>query len=390
VSEVLKAAEHVRELTKVERLEAPALAARLERHPETRARLLIDNQAGFQTWGLCEELISRSRKAIFDGEPQRAVRISRLAVAVAERLDENLYSGGLADDMRGRTWGSLGNAYRCSSQFDAAGAAFVQAAELLEEGSGDPLEQANLYSLRASLAHWMGDLDETIRILDRADTIYSELDEHALRGKILIQKANAAGFQDTALGIECAQAAEKVIDPNQDEHLYLLARHAHIFWLVESGQPERAKMLLDASRHFYRRHGDTWFTIRLAGVEARILFAFGALEEAEAGLRVVLNEFSDRELHLDSLICALDIAACRLAQGDAEGAADIAAAMVPHLRECGAHNHAREAWALFRHALSIHRASQELVREVKSYLQLAWKNPRLRFSSRLTAGSGPV
>jgi hypothetical protein len=64
--------------------------------------------------------------------------------------------------------------------------------------------------------------------------------------------------------------------------------------------------------------------------------------------------------------------------------------MVPHLRDCGAHNHAREAWALFRHALSIHRASQELVREVKSYLQLAWKNPRLRFSSRLTAGSGPV
>jgi hypothetical protein len=61
VSEVLKAAEHVRELTKVERLEAPALAARLERHPETRARLLIDNPAGFQTGGLCEELVSRSR-----------------------------------------------------------------------------------------------------------------------------------------------------------------------------------------------------------------------------------------------------------------------------------------------------------------------------------------
>lgn len=390
VSNVLEAAERLREVTKVERLEAPSLAARLERHPETRARLLIDNQASFQTWGLCEELLDRVRKAIFEGEPKRGVRIARLAVAVAEQLDDDLYDGGLADDMRARAWGALGNAYRCTSQFDAAAAAFVQADELLDEGTGDPLEQAHLCSLRASLAYWLGDLDAALALLERAETIYSELDEDSLRGKILIQKTYAAGIGDPEEGVRCALAAERLLDPKNDERLYLLARHTCIYWLTESGEPERARMLLDASRSLYGRMADPWLRLRRAGIEARLLFALGDLDEAEAGFQVILDEYLEHGHHLEALLTSLDIAACRLSKGDAEGAADIAAAMVPHLRECKAHNHAREAWALFRHSLSIHRASQELVREVRTYLQLAWKNPRLRFSSRLTAGSGPV
>lgn len=390
LSEVLEAAAHLREVTKVERLEAPALAGRLERHPETRARLLIDNQAGFQTWGLCEELLDRSRQAILAGDPRRAVRVARLAVAVADRLDDGLYGGGLAADLRGRSWGALGNAYRCSSRFELAAEAFDRAQELLDDGSGDPLEQANLFSLRGSLAYWLGDLDGAIEVLERAEAIYSELDEDALRGKVLIQKTYAAGNRNAERGIACAVAAEQLLDPQEDERLYLLARHTRVFWLVESGQPERARMLLDASRSLYRRFDDPWMQIRLAGVEARLLFAFGELEAAEAGLQVVLAEEMEQGLHLEALLTAVELAACRLAMGDAGGAAEIAAGMAPHLRDCGAHQHAREAWALFRHALSVQHASEDLIREIKSYLQLAWKNPSLRFSSRLTPRSAQV
>ena len=90
VSEILDAAARLREVTEVERLEAPALADRLEGHPEARARLLIDNQTQCQTWGLCEELLARVRQATFSGDSDRAVRIARLATMVSERLDDDL------------------------------------------------------------------------------------------------------------------------------------------------------------------------------------------------------------------------------------------------------------------------------------------------------------
>lgn len=385
VSQVLEAADRLREVTKVERLRAPALADRLESHPESRSKLLIDHQPEFQTWGLCEELLDRSRRAIFAGEPRRAVPIARLAVWVAERLDDSLYSGGLAVDLRARSWGALGNALRCSSQVEAAAEAFRTAEELLEDGSGDPLEQANLFSLRASLAFWLGDLDAALAAIERAEAIYSELDEETLLGKILVQKAYAAGYREPDLGVRYSRRAERLIDPEVDGHLFLSARNTHIFWLVESGQPERAQMLLDASRSLYRRHDDPWFRLRRAGLEARLLFASGKLREAEAGYEVVLAEQTEKGLHLEALVTALELAACRLALGNTTGAAEIAAAMVPHLRECGAHNHAREAWALFRHSLQVQRASQELIQEVKTYLRVAWQNPSLRFSSQLTS-----
>lgn len=387
VSQVLEAADRLREVTKRERLHAPALADRLERHPESRSKLLIDHRPQFQTWGLCEELLDRTRRAIFSGDPHRAVQIARLAVWVAERLDDHLYSGGLAMDLRARSWGALGNALRCASQFEAAAEAFRTAEGLLDEGSGDPLEQANLFSLRASLAFWLGDLDAALAVIERAEAIYSELDEETLLGKILVQKAYAAGYREPHLGVRYSRRAERLIDPEVDGHLFLSARNTHIFWLVESGQPERARMLLDASRSLYRRHEDPWFRLRRAGLEARLLFASGELREAEAGFQAVISEQTEQGLHLEALVTALELAACRLALGDSAGAAEIAAAMVPHLRECGAHSHAREAWALFRHSLQVHRASEELIQEVKNYLQLAWKNPRMRFSSRLTAGS---
>lgn len=390
VSQVLEAADRLREVTKLERLHAPALADRLERHPGSRAKLLIDHRAQFQTWGLCEELLDRTPRAIFSGDPHRAVRIARLAVWVAERLDDDLYRGGLAMDLRARSWGALGNALRCASQFEAAAEAFRTAEGFLEEGSGDPLEQANLFSLRASLAFWLGDLDAALSAIERAEAIYSELDEDTLLGKILVQKAYAAGYREPELGVRYSRRAERLIDPEVDGHLFLSARNTHIFWLVESGQPERARMLLDASRSLYRRHDDPWFRLRRAGLEARLLFASGELREAEAGYEVVLAEQTEQGLHLEALVTALELAACRLALGNAAGAAEIAAAMVPHLRECGAHSHAREAWALFRHSLQVHRASEELIQEVKTYLRVAWKNPRLRFSSQLTAASRQV
>ncbi len=382
---VLEAAERLRLATEAERAAAPEAAERLERNPESRARLLIQNQAHFQTWGLVEELTARSFQAIFDSETSRGVRLARLAVSVADQLDEGTYGASLAADLKARTWGSLGNAYRCAGQFRAAAAALRQADDLLLEGTGDPLEEANLLSYRASLATVLGDHVWSLEILGQAAAIYRELDETVLLGKILVQQSAALPFLDPERGVVVAREAEELVAGAENRRLLVSARLNHIGCLTAAGKPDQAQMLLDASRSLFRDLDDPWSSLLVAWAEARLAFAQGRLEEAEAAFEHLLGEHLRRNQRLEGVLAALDLAAVRLGRGKAREASELAAAMAQHLRDWGAHARAREAWALLRHALSLERANVELIREVADYLRRAWRNPRERFRSEAQA-----
>ncbi len=376
---VLETAERLRLSTEAERLLAPELATRLERHPETRARMLIDNQARFQTWGLVEELIARSVQATFESQPSRGVRLARLAASVSDHLDERSYGRSLAADLRARAWGNLGNAYRCASQFRAAAAALRQADDLLLDGTGDPLEEANLLSYRASLATLLGDYELALRILESAAAIYRELDETVLLAKILVQQSAVLPFVDPERGLAAAQEAERLVAGSGERRLLFGARLNQVGCLTAAGRPDQAQMLLDASRSLCREFDDPWSLVHVAWAEARLYFAQERYDEAGAAFEFLLDELLRRDQHLDAVLAALDLAAARLCLGEAVRASELAAAMAQRLRGWGAHARAREAWALLRRALSLEQADLELIREVADYFRRSWKNPRLRF-----------
>lgn len=385
---VVEAARLLRAATEAERSAAPELASSLERHPETRARMLIDNHARYQTWGLCEELMARSFDAIVGGDPPRAVRLARLAAAVADRLDQRCYGSSLKADLQARAWGNLGNAYRCASRLRAAAAALRQADDLLLAGTGDPLELANLLSFRASLATALGDLAQVDQLLAHAYAVYEELGEIQLMARILVQRAGVFGDENPEMALTLAEKAETLLDPRNDRRLYLMARHNRISRLIDSDRIEEARSLLQSSRDLYRQLGDASTPINLAWVEARLALAEGCVEEAEARFRALLDLLLKGNHHLDAACCTLEISACRLAQGDPRGASELAATMAHHLRSWGAHARAREAWALFRHYLSVEQATEGLARELGAYLRRAWKNPRLAFRPDLDAPRG--
>ncbi len=388
LSSVLETAERLRLATEADRELAPERAERLERLPETRARLLIDNQVRFRTWGLVEELIARSMQAVFKTEASRGVRLARLAVSVADHLDDAVYGHSLAADLRARSWGNLGNAYRCAGQFRAAAAALRQADDLLFEGTGDPLEEANLLSYRASLATLLGDHELAMAILDHAASIYRELDETVLLGKILVQQSAALVYLDAERGVAAAREAEHLVQAAGDRRLLFGARLNQVGCLTALGRADQAQMLLDASRSLNREFDDPWSLIHVAWTEARLYFAQDCLEEAEAAFEFLLDELLRRDQRLDGVMAALDLAAVRLGRGKLHQASELAAAMAQHLREWGAHTRAREAWALLRQALSLERASVELIQEVADYLRRAWRNPRLRFRPGARANAG--
>lgn len=383
IASVVEAARCLRMATEAERFAAPELAMRLERHPETRARMLIVNHCRYRTWGLVEELMTRSRDAVFGGDPPRGVRLARLAASVADHLDPALYGTSLAADLRARAWGNLGNAYRCASQLRAAAAAMRHADDLLLEGTGDPLETANLLSLRASLTIALGDVHGMEQLLDQALAIYEDLGEVELSAKTLVQKASAYGYRDPERALEFSLRAEGLIDPVEDARLFLMARHNRIVWMIESGRLAEAERVFATSRSLYLAFSDSWTALHLAWTEARLTFALGEHEDAERRFQALFERLLEEDQELDAACCALELSACRLARGDTRGASELAATMAHHLRDWGAHAHAREAWALLQHYLSLEKATEGLARELAVYLRRAWQNPHLAFQPRL-------
>ncbi len=382
---IVAAAERLKTAQEEERLAAPYLATQLERHPETRARILINNRPRFHTWGLAEELIDRALGSIFANDPCRSVRLSRLAVVVTDHLEPAHYPQSLAADLRARAWGNLGNSYRCAGQLRSAASALQQAEEILLQGTGDPLEEATLLSFAASLETDSGQYATAIELLERTCSIYRELGEQSRLARTLVQLVIPMQFQNPGSGVEIARSAERLLDPDKDAELFLHARHNHVTALVDSNRPEQAAMLLEASRRFYRRSASPWAELNLAWTEARLSAALGDLEEAEAGYEVLLQEVLESDRRLEGALVALDLAACRLSLGKTREAAELAASMSGSLQSWGANAKAREAWALLQHSLRVERASVELVHEVAQFLRKAWQNPDLPLSKSLAA-----
>lgn len=378
----VNAAREALERSKLERAASPALVDRLERLPSAQARLLIDNDSRFSSWGLVEELMDRAESAVFEAGPRRTTHLARLATLAADRVDPGPYGGSLTNDLRARSWACLGNAYRYGSRFRAAAAALARAAKLLTQGTGDPLEEAHLLSIRASLALSTGDYDESLTILARAEAIYSELGESRLLAKILVQRAGTVGSRDPFKGAALSVRAEQNLDEEKDPRLLLMARHNRILMLIEAGETAQAQCLLDRSLHLYHEADDEWTFLHLAWAEARLSAGARDHREAEACFEVLLTELLDRRHQLDAALCALELAGCYLAQGRTRKASELAGAMAHHLREWGAHARAREAWAVLQHALGVEQATDDLLRQLARYLYRAWRNPRLAFSSQ--------
>lgn len=386
IPEIVAEAERLKSTQRRERLSASALTTSLERHPETRARLLIDNHESYQTWGLAETLMERAQQAIYDAEPTRAVRLARLAASTADRIDQSIYGDSLTNDLRTQTWAALGNAYRCAGQFKNSRAAFDGADQSLANGTGDPIEEACLLSYRASLEIDLGSYDQAISLLDESIRIYREIEDDQLLGRAMVQKSLAAGFLDPIAGTELAHAALELIDPEEDPRLYLCARHNLIMWLNDCDQAEQALMILEASRGLYRAMDSAWWNLRLGWMEGRILASLDRLEEADAAFSFLLSEMIQRDLSLESVLVTLDLAACRLAQGEIRDAQELIAAMTEKLRAWGVHHRAREAWTLLHQQVleeSRTTALIETVREVGLYIQRSWKNPKLTFEAQV-------
>ncbi|MFP5288033.1 MAG: hypothetical protein ACLGI9_20015, partial [Thermoanaerobaculia bacterium] len=243
---VLSGTEETRMRLSRERLRAGGQWSALEGQPQARRLVMIHNDRRLQTWGLYDRLLEDSRQVGQD--PGEAVNLAALALAVVGHLSPGVFGPEQLAEFRSTALAALGNARRLARDFEGAREAFREAWAALEEGEDDPLEEASLVSLEASLLCDLGELEEAAQLLERALALYREGGDLHFQGRTLLKQALAVGSLDPARGVELVEEALVLIDAVREPRLELCARH-NLSWLLnDNGQAREALAMLETSR----------------------------------------------------------------------------------------------------------------------------------------------
>lgn len=364
-----------------EREEAPRLFAELDSHPAPRRLLLARNSGRFQTWSLCELVIDKSFETGFISPPA-AVELAELGVAIADTLDVERYSSSLVRDLQARACSVLGNARRLTGDLRGAEEVFGEAEDLLEEGTGDVIEEARLYSFTASLRSDQRRFDEAIRLAGHAETIYRRAGDHHQMARSMVSRglftAYSGGCEDAIAILESALVH---LEPEQDRRVTLAAQHNLILCLNECGRLQEALKLLVKARPIYAKYGDPWSRTGLRWLEGKIATGLERAPEAEHAFSEARRAYLELEKPLDFALVSLDLAALHLREGQTDTARRVAAEILPIFRSRQIQREAIAAVMVFQQAVEKDRITFELIRRFSKSLEESRDNPRLRRES---------
>jgi tetratricopeptide (TPR) repeat protein len=357
-----------------ERLRGIGLWHALEKHEQDRRLAMIRQDPRMHTWGLYDRLLEKCREMGFRA-PAYAIEIAHLALAVVETLDPARYGAARIADFRAEALAALGNARRLASDFAGAESAFRYAREELSQGTGDLMEEAHLISLEASLLKDLGEFEQAVGVLDRAATIYRELNDPHLEGRTLLQQADAIGYVQPEKAIELAQDGLALIDPLREPRLEWCGRHTLALFLNDAGRPQEALAMLEITRPLYAQFQDPWTQTRLHWLEGKIARSLGDLVEAEETLKRLWFDLQDPAYAHELTLLSLDLAEVYVTRGKHEEALELVEEFGPLLRGWGMHAEGLALWLLMEKAVRERRAEAALFRQMAEYMNRAWFRP---------------
>ncbi len=362
-----------------QRREAGPLLAQLERLPASRQLLLVLNSRRFRNWFVGERLVERALETALT-EPERAVELAEVAVALADRLAGSADAEAVCFDLAARAWAALGNVRRIVSDLAQAEEAFTEAVRRLESGSGDLLEEGTVARMLGTLRHDQRRFEEAVRCFDRAIRTYRLAGDRHLVGRALAEKARAlgeSGHPDQM--VSGLRQAVQLLDPQREPRVLLAAQHNLTWALTESGRLDEALSLLGEILPLHARSGKPMDLLRLRWLEGKLAQAQGELERAEAAFGEVRRGFLDRKIPYDAAVASLDLAAVLYEQGRLGEMKRLAAESLPVFRALGVHREALAALAMFEKAVEKERVSLRWIADLAAYLQRARHDPSLAF-----------
>jgi tetratricopeptide (TPR) repeat protein len=292
-----------------ERNEAPFLVRSLVALDFGQQRLLVRNSHRFQTWGLCELLIARGKEETYT-DPRHAEELLHLAITLSAHLSPGTYGREFIEDLRARGWGAIANARRCQRDLTASEEAFEEAFSLLRRGTEDPLEQATLFHLQASLRRDQQRADESLRLSRRAIAVFERLGQSQAVARALISSSiMRAECGDLSRSVQDLNRSLQLIEPSREPRLALVATNNLAANLADAGRFLEARRILLHARALYAQFPE--FENHHRWIEGIVAGALGRRVEAEAALRRAREGFlATQRTELAELV-ARELAALR-------------------------------------------------------------------------------
>ena len=354
-----------------ERTVARELRAELAPLSGEERRRRVEESPELRTWPMVEALIEESRDRGFT-DAGDAVDLARLAIEIADRLDEERYSAAAVYDLRARAWSHLGNALRIGSRFREAQEALDAAREHLERGSGDVAERCRVLTLQATLYGDQRRFEEAYGLLERVVRAARRVGESNIEGGALLRMARLAqleGEPERAADL-FARSLDR-IQPHEEPRQMLVASHNLVHLLVDLGRPREALERLDSVRSLHQSLGGRLDLLRFRWLEARVFEQLGWLGKAIEVLAEVRQGFLEDGLAFDVALAALDLATIYSRLDRHEEVRRLAEETLPIFRSRDVHREALATFLVFHDAAQRERASVSLIREVAGKLRRA-------------------
>jgi tetratricopeptide (TPR) repeat protein len=363
--------EHLRnreQMIEEERRQADGLLAELTLQAHAHRLLLVRNSSRFSTWAMAELLVDESFRYRFK-DLQLTRELAELGVEVAERLDVERYGSAALNDLRARAWAMWGNSLRLGSDLRGSSRCLTRALKLLEEGSGDPLEEARVCELFAALRSNQRRIDQAVRLQERAMRLYRRAGQRDRLGKAMVDLASynaMAGDRERA--IVMVEKALELVDGERDPHTVLAARHNLAVFLQESGRLREALIVLAGARTLHENLGDRGTLLRLRWLEGRLAQEVGDSVRAEEAFEEVYRGFAD-EAPIDAAQVALDLALLYLETGRLDEVPAIVLSVEMVFRTHEVERDALAAWLVMREAVERKRLHKVLIKDIADRLE---------------------
>jgi transcriptional regulator with XRE-family HTH domain len=327
-------------------------------------------------WAVCELLWIESQRLCGE-DPVKAAFLSELALNAADLAEGG---EGVRAKLRGIAWAHFGNALRAQDDLEGAERAFLSADELWKAGEGvtDGLvEEGLIFALKASLRRDQRRFDEARDLLERALLLARN---SKFRIQIMVSKAKllveTGDLEDAVVLLE---QVKETISPKEETQALLPIWQNLADALSKLERFEAAAALLPQARAYLLKAGGELNRVRLLWTEGRVTAGLGDVEEGIALLARVRGEFATRDMAYDVALVSLEIAILYAGLGRTEQVKTLARHMTPIFQANAIHREALAALTLFRQAAEREQVTEELARDILSYLGRARHNPELRF-----------
>ena len=331
-------------------------------------------------WPLCEALLRKSYEVRFT-DPKRMLSLAESAAGVAKHLKAEKYPWpGFVADIRARAFAELGNAYRVNDRFSEADAAFERAIGFLEEGTGDPLLQARVLDLFASLRSAQRRLNDAMMLLDQVHTLYLDAGDAHLAGRAMISKGISTHYQGYPReAVSFLQRGSDLLESGRDPQLELSTSLSLIYALADCSEYRQASVLLLQSGLREAFAIEPLNLLKLRWVEGKIHAGLSRPAKAERAFVEVLREYLRLGQVYDSALVGLELAAVWLPQGKATQVRELAEEMYATFVELGVQPEAARALYFVREACLVQAITVTMIEQVRRFLErLPW-HPGLRF-----------